>query len=76
MGRARTIAGMLRSLYFSISGYIDVPTPQQIEQIDKLKKRAGELLEKFRNFREKDIPELLKLLEGKIGLINLEVRRQ
>lgn len=76
MGRARTIIGMLRSLYFSISGYIDVPTPHQVEQIERLKKKAGEALEKFRSFREKDIPALLKLLEGKIGLIDLEVRRQ
>lgn len=76
IGRARTITGILRSIYFSIRGYIDIPTPQQVEQIDKLKKRASEALEKFRNFREKDIPDLLKLLEGKIGLIDLEVRRQ
>lgn len=76
MGRARTVMGTLRSLYFSISGYIDAPTPQQMEQFERLKGQVKTILEEIREFREKEVPELLKLLEGKIGLIDIEPRRQ
>ncbi len=71
IARERTLSGVLRSLYFAISGYIDVPTPQQMEQFEKLKIHAREAFEKFRNLREKELPELMKLLEGKISLIEM-----
>ncbi|MGQ9617758.1 MAG: VPS10 domain-containing protein [Candidatus Aminicenantia bacterium] len=74
--RGRAIAGALRSLYFSISGYIDFPTSQQMEQFEKLKKKVDEALKEFSEFMEKDIQELLKLLEGKISPIESQPGRQ
>ncbi|MEW6455894.1 MAG: hypothetical protein AB1410_04170 [Acidobacteriota bacterium] len=62
MMRSRAIRGRASMLYFAINSYIDIPTPPQLEQVEKVSQQTKQVITELNETIEKSIPDLNKLI--------------